>query len=166
MQIRTPKNVKVTLFITTLLLLLFSTYSAIMMKKKSDDKIVHCMSAFDSHVDKSSLHATATLYLYRGKGSVQISGDYISPDGTHYPVKSVAGMIYHVDGQDYHVRFTGNNTTFRKDDVNKDFGLLLPFSISSTNIDYVYQFEMQNDGSYLIRQNGNALIMCKKISRP
>lgn len=71
-------------------------------------------------------------------------------------------MIYHVDGQDYHVRFTGNNTTFRKDDVNKDFGLLLPFSISSTNIDYVYQFEMQNDGSYLIRQNGNALIMCKK----
>lgn len=39
MQIRTPKNVKVTLFITTLLLLLFSTYSAIMMKKNQMIKL-------------------------------------------------------------------------------------------------------------------------------
>ncbi|WP_320699773.1 hypothetical protein [Enterobacter bugandensis] len=105
------------------------------------------------------------LYLYRGKGSVQISGDYISPAGVRTPVKLVSGMAYQATGEDYHVRFTGNKTSLRGEEVPDDFTHLLPFSVTSENVDYVYRFRRQNDGSYLIRQNGIPLLLCKNISR-
>ncbi|WP_165458800.1 hypothetical protein ACSI5N_03580 [Raoultella ornithinolytica] len=133
------------------------------MKNNADRQIIHCESAFDSYVDKNSLHATVTLYLYREKGSLQITGDYLSPAGVHTPVKSVAGIVYQRDGQDYHVRFTGNKVSLQGEDINNKFDYLLPFSVTSENVDYVYQFRQQNDESYLIRQNGIPLMLCNKI---
>ncbi|VTM93055.1 Uncharacterised protein [Raoultella planticola] len=165
MQIRISQNIKIAIFITALILLVVSTGSAVIMKKKADRQIIHCVSAFDSYVDKDSLHATVTLYLYREKGSVQITGDYLSPAGVRTPVKSVTGIIYQRDGQDYHVRFTGNKASFRGGNINDKFDHLLPFSVTSENVDYVYQFRQQNDGSYLIIQNGIPLMLCEKIPR-
>ncbi|HHT3529028.1 hypothetical protein ACVGWG_04495 [Enterobacter asburiae] len=165
MQIKLSTFIKIAAFTVSALLLIYSVYAFLGMKKKASGKIIHCTSAFDSQVNKSSLHAVVTLYLYRNKGSVQISGDYISPAGEHTPVKSVAGIIYQNDGQDYHVRFTGNKTSFSGKDLKEEFNLLVPFSFTSKNIDYVYQLQQQTDGSYLVRQYGVPLVMCKKIAR-
>lgn len=49
--------------------------------------------------------------------------------------------------------------------INDKFDHLLPFSVTSENVDYVYQFRQQNDGSYLIIQNGIPLMLCEKIPR-
>lgn len=163
MQIRISQNVQVMIFIAAFVLMVGSIYVVLKMKSGSEAKVIHCASTIDSYVNKSSLHATVTLYLYRGKGSVQISGDYSPSEGTHIPVKSVTSLSYHPEGQDYHIRFTLNKTSFRGETATEDIGHLIPLSLTSNNVDYIYHFEEQGEGSYLIRQNGIPLIMCKKI---
>lgn len=163
MQLRLPTLIRIAGCAVSLLILFFSVDHLIEIKKRSDGRLIHCMSAFDSKVNKSRLLAKVTLYLYREKGSVQISGDYISPTGVLMPVKSVSGIAYQITGEDYHVRFTVNKTSFRDEDIHEDFKHLLPFAVTSENVDYIYQFRQQTDGSYLIRQNGIPLLLCKNI---
>lgn len=165
MQLRLSTIIRIAGCAVSLLIFIYSVHHLLAIKNKAAGSVIHCLSSFDSQVNNSHLHATVTLYLYREKGSVQIVGEYISPAGVQVPVKLVSGLVYQATGEDYHVRFTGNTTSFRGDDMNDDFRHLLPFSVTSENVDYVYQFRQQNDGSYLIQQNGTPLLLCKKIPR-
>lgn len=165
MQFRLSPVIRIAGCAVSLLVFIYSVQHLVVLKNKSEGHVIHCQSPFDSQVNNSRLQGKMTLYLYRGKGSLQISGDYISPTGVRTPVKLVSGMAYQATGEDYHVRFTGNKTSFRGDDVPDDFSHLLPFSVTSENVDYVYRFLQQNDGSYLIRQNGIPLLLCKNIPR-
>lgn len=165
MQLRLSPVIRLVGFALSLLAVSYSIYHLLEIKKNSEEKVIHCLSAFESRVNDSRLQAKVTLYLYREKGSVQISGHYSSPAGVQTPVKSVSGIVYQVTGEDYHIRFTGNKTSFNGDDISEAFSHLIPFSVTSENVDYVYQFRQQYDGSYLIRQNGIPLLLCKNIPR-
>lgn len=165
MQLRLSPVIRIAGCAVSMLIFFYSVQRLVALKNKSEGTLIHCLSAFDSQANNSRLQGKVTLYLYRGRGSLQISGDYISPAGVHTPVKLVSGMAYLTTGEDYHVRFTGNKTSFRGDDVPDEFSHLLPFSMTSEKVDYVYRLRQQNDGSYLIRQNGIPLLLCKKIPR-
>lgn len=165
MQFRLSSVIRIAVCALSLMAFLYSVQHLLAVKNKSEGTVIHCLSAFDSQVNNSRLLGKVTLYLYRGKGSLQISGDYISPAGVLTPFKLVSGMAYQATGEDYHVRFTGNKTSFRGGDIPDELSHLLPFSVTSENVDYVYRFRQQNDGSYLIRQNGIPLLLCKNISR-
>lgn len=102
-----------------------------------------------------------TLYLSRGKGSLQNSGDYITPAGVRTQVKLVSCMAFQATGEDYHARFTGNKTSFRGDDALDELSYQLPFSLTSEKMDYVYRYRQQNDGGGLIWQHSIPLLMCK-----
>lgn len=165
MQFRLSTVIRITVCTLSLLVLCYSVYHLLKLKKSSEGRVIHCMAAFDSQVNKNRLNAKVMLYLYREKGSIQISGDYTSPAGEQTPVKLVSGITYEVTGEDYHVRFTGNKTSFQSKDIHETFSHLLPFSVNTENVDYIYQFREQSDGSYLIRQNGIPLLLCKNIPR-
>ncbi|HHT7392510.1 hypothetical protein [Klebsiella oxytoca] len=165
MQLRLSPVIRLAGCALSLLAVSYSIYHLLEIKKRSEEKVIHCLSAFESRVNNSRLQAKVTLYLYREKGSVQISGHYSSPAGVQTPVKSVSGIVYQVTGEDYHIRFTGNKTSFNGDDISEAFSHLIPFSVTSENVYYVYQFRQQYDGSYLIRQNGIPLLLCKNIPR-
>lgn len=165
MQVRLSPVIRIAGCAVSMLIFFYSVQRLVALKNQSEGTLIHCLSAFDSQVNNSRLQGKVTLYLYRGRGSLQISGDYISPAGVHTPVKLVSGMAYLTTGEDYHVRFTANKTSFRGDDVPDEFSHLLPFSMTSEKVDYVYRLRQQYDGSYLIRQNGIPLLLCKKIPR-
>ncbi len=165
MQFKLSTTIRIVVCAISLLLLTYSIYYMLTMKNRLEGNVIHCMSAFESQINNSRLQAKVTLYMYRGKGSVQISGDYISPEGIQTPVKTVSGIAYQVKGDDYHVRFTGNKTSLRRDDIQEALSHLLPFSLTSEDFDFIYQFHQQNEGTYLIRQNGIPILLCKKISR-
>lgn len=165
MQFRLPTVIRIAACTVSLLAFCYSVVHLLEMKKRSEGRVIHCLTVFDSQVNKNRLRAKMTLYLYRGRGSIQISGDYISPAGDQTPVKLVSGIAYQVTGEDYHVRFTGSKTSFQEEDIHEAFSHLLPFSVTSENVDYVYQLRKQNDGNYLIRQHGIPLLLCKKIPR-
>lgn len=165
MQLRLSTVIRIAISAVSILIFAYSIYHLLEMKNRLEENVIHCMSAFDSQINNSRLQAKVTLYMYREKGSVQISGDYISPEGMQTPVKTVSGITYQVKGEDYHVRFTGNKTSLRGDDIDEALSHLLPFSVTSENVDFIYLFRQQNDGSYLIRQNGIPLLLCKKIPR-
>lgn len=165
MQFRLPTALRITACTVSLLVFCYSVYHLLELKKRSEGRVIHCMAAFNSQVNQNRLNAKVTLYLYREKGSIQISGDYISPARQQTPVKLISGIAYQVTGEDYHVRFTGNKTSYQSEDIHEAFSHLLPFSVTSENVDYVYQFREQSDGSYLIRQHGIPLLLCKNIPR-
>lgn len=158
------QTMKITILALSILLLVISGFYFSILKSRADNRVIHCSSAFDSYVANDSLHAKFTLYLYRGKGNVQIVGDYISSDGIKKPVKSVTGVEYQTDGENYHVRFTGNRKSFISEEKEKRFFHLVPFSLSSENIDYIYQIQQTSENSYIIGQNGIPLISCKKTT--
>ncbi|BDO04521.1 hypothetical protein KAM622c_41080 [Klebsiella quasipneumoniae subsp. quasipneumoniae] len=112
MQLRLSPVIRLVGFALSLLAVSYSIYHLLEIKN-SEEKVIHCLSAFESRVNDSRLQAKVTLYLYREKGSVQISGYYSSPAGVQTPVKSVSGIVYQVTGEDYHIRFTGNKTSLR-----------------------------------------------------
>lgn len=163
MQIRLSPFIRIAGCAVSLLLFIYSVHNLLVMKQRAAGKVIHCMSAFESQLNKSRLNAKMTLYLYREKGSVQISGDYISPSGVHTPVKYVSSIEYQVVDADYHMRFTGNKISLRNGAVKDEFNHLLPFSVTTRNVDYIYQLWQQTDGSHLIRQNGIPLILCRKV---
>lgn len=165
MQFRLSTIIRITVCTLSMLVFFFSGYHLLELKKRSEGRVIHCLAAFDSQVNNNRLNAKVTLYLYREKGSLQISGDYTSPAGEQTPVKLVSGMAYQVTGEDYHVRFTGSKASFQAEEIQEAFSYLLPFSVSSENVDYVYQFQEQSDGSYLIKQHGIPLLLCKNIPR-
>lgn len=165
MQLRLSTVIRIAGCAVSLLVLSYSVHHFLGIKKRSEGRVIHCLSAFESRVNKSRLQAKVTLYLYREKGSLQISGDYISPAGVRVPVKLVSGIAYQAAGEDYHVRFTGNKTSYRGDDIHDEFIHLLPLAVTSQNVNYVYHLRQQNNGSYLIRQNGIPLLLCKNIPR-
>lgn len=165
MQFRLSTVIRIAVCAVSLLMFTYSVHYLLEMKNRLEGNVIHCLSAFDSQVNKSRLQAKVTLYMYREKGSVQISGDYISPEGMQTPVKTVSGIAYQVKGEDYHIRFTGNKTSLRGEDIHEALSHLLPFSVTSENVDYIYHFRQLNDGSYLIRQNGIPLLLCKNIPR-
>lgn len=164
MQNRLSTIIRIAVLAVSLLILIYSIHVLQNMKHSEAGKIIHCRSAFDSQVNSSRLHAAVILYLYREKGSLQIIGDYISPAGVTVPVKLIAGVVYQADGQDYHVRFTGLKNSLGKEAISDDFPYLLPFTVTSENVDYLYQLQQQDEGSYLIRQDDIPLVLCKKIS--
>lgn len=125
MQLRLSPVIRIAGCAVSMLIFFYSVQRLVALKNKSEGTLIHCLSAFDSQVNNSRLQGKVTLYLYRGRGSLQISGDYISPAGVHTPVKLVSGMAYLTTGEDYHVRFTGNKTSFRGDDVPDEFSHLL-----------------------------------------
>lgn len=165
MQFRLSTIIRITVCTVSLLVFFFSGYHLLELKKRSEGRVIHCLAAFDSQVNNNRLNAKVTLYLYKEKGSLQISGDYTSPTGEQTPVKLVSGMAYQVTGEDYHVRFTGSKASFQAEEIQEAFSHLLPFSVNSENVDYVYQLQEQSDGSYLIKQHGIPLLMCKNIPR-
>ncbi|BDO04520.1 hypothetical protein [Klebsiella quasipneumoniae] len=94
MQLRLSPVIRLVGFALSLLAVSYSIYHLLEIKKNSEEKVIHCLSAFESRVNDSRLQAKVTLYLYREKGSVQISGYYSSPAGVQTPVKSVSGIVY------------------------------------------------------------------------
>ena len=40
---------------------------------------------------------------------------------------------------------------------------LLPLVLSSRNVEYVYEFQPQSGGDYLIKQHGIPILYCKKV---
>ncbi|HGX3398370.1 TPA: hypothetical protein ACNH9M_004517 [Enterobacter hormaechei] len=165
MQLRLFTVIRIAGCAGSLLLFIYSVHHFLGINKRSEGRVIHCLSAFERRVNNSRLRAKMTLYLYRGKGSLQISGDYISPAGVRAPVKMVSGIAYQAAGEDYHVRFTGNKTSYRGDDIHDEFTHLLPLTVTSQDVNYVYHLRKQNNVSYLIRQYGIPLLLCKNISR-
>lgn len=164
MQLRLSPVIRIAVCVVSILMFTYSVHYLLEMKNRLEGNVIHCMSAFDSQINNSRLQAKVTLYMYHERGSVQISGDYISPEGMQTPIKMVSGIAYQVKGDDYHVRFTGNKTSLRGDDIHEALSHLLPFSVTSENVDFIYQFHQQIEGTYLIRQNGIPLLLCKKIA--
>lgn len=163
MQNRLPKKIKIIMLACSVILMALSACAYYWARMNSSIKMVHCTSVFESHVDNNSLHAVVSIYLYQGKGSLLIIGDYIPISGESIPIKISSGIRYYTNGTNVHLMFTDRNSSIQDESVNSVLQHLLPFSLNSKNIDYIYVFQRQAEGNYLIKQNGTPLIYCKKL---
>lgn len=151
------------LILFSMAFLLASIITLIMTTEHYDRLDVKCRGEFESHVNNNKITANVGVSFSGGKGVVIISGSFYGGDDEIRNLKITTIFNYSLYGKLMYLTVSQQHSSVSDVELIEKLQYLLPMVFSSQGIEYVYEFQLQNGGDYLIKQHGIPILYCKKI---
>lgn len=142
--------------------LLVSIITLVATVKHYDSLDVKCRGEFESHVNNNQVIANVGVSFTGGKGVVIIAGNFQDANNEVENLKVTTVFNYTVYGKLMYLTVTQQHSSIADVELNDKLQHLLPMIFSSRDIEYVYEFQQQKGGDYLIKQHGIPILYCKK----
>ncbi|EOI1394313.1 TPA: hypothetical protein LVL69_005510 [Klebsiella oxytoca] len=127
-----------------------------------DNLNVKCRGEFESHVSSNKLIANVGVSFTGGKGVVIIVGNFHGDNDELRNIKVTTVFNYSLYGKLMYLTVNQQHSSISDIDISDKLQHLLPMVLSSRDIEYVYEFQPQSGGDYLIKQHGIPIFYCKK----
>ncbi len=124
---------------------------------------VKCRGEFESHIDASTLIANVGVNFEKGRGILTIAGRFQEGNNALEYIKIATVFNYEVYGKLTYIKVSQQHSSISAGDIDSKLQHLLPMVFSSRDVEYVYEFQLQNGGDYLIKQHGIPILYCKKV---
>ena len=115
---------------------------------------VKCRGEFESHIGVDSLAAN---------GILNIAGEVHGKESSIKYIKIATVFNYSTHGKLMYIKVSQQYSSISVGEIESKLQHLLPLVLSSRNVEYVYEFQPQSGGDYLIKQHGIPILYCKKV---
>ncbi|MDU7347516.1 MAG: hypothetical protein E7L23_18870 [Klebsiella grimontii] len=124
---------------------------------------VKCRGEFESHIGADSLAANVGVNFEKGKGILNIAGEVHGKESLIKYIKIATVFNYSTHGKLMYIKVSQQYSSISVGEIESKLQHLLPLVLSSRNVEYVYEFQPQSGGDYLIKQHGIPILYCKKV---
>ncbi|EJV1071183.1 hypothetical protein N6A11_003188 [Klebsiella oxytoca] len=150
------------LILFSMVFFLVSIITLILTVEHYDKLDVKCRGEFESHVNDNKISANVGVSFSGGKGVVIISGIFYGGGDEIRNMKVTTVFNYSLYGKLMYLTVSQQHSSISDTEFNEKLQYLLPMVFSSRDIEYVYEFQLQSGGDYLIKQHGIPILYCKK----